>query len=218
MRSNWTMTAIPRFSALLLALFAFLILTPLLPIRFFGLKVVDLTITVVLIVGSLSVEHRRLAPFAWALATPALASAWILYFYPDPAVMLVGLAFRSAFLILLSWVVLQDVLSQKDVTVDTLAGAGCGYLLLGVLWAGLYATLEVVQPGSIALPDGARGLEDASTWFTYFSFVTITTLGYGDITPVTASAGMLAAIEALVGQLYIAVLIARLVGLHAMRD
>jgi hypothetical protein len=131
--------------------------------------------------------------------------------------MLVGLVFRSAFLVFLAWVVLRDVLSQKDVTGDTLAGAACGYLLLGVLWAGLYAMLEVVEPGSITLPEGPAGIEEVSIWFTYFSFVTITTLGYGDMTPVTASAGMLAAIEALVGQLYIAVLIARMVGLHAMK-
>jgi hypothetical protein len=211
------MPDIPRFSALLLALFAFLILTPLLPLRFVGLKVVDVTVTVVLIVGSLSVERRRLVRIAWALAIPALGSAWILYFYPNPALLVVGLSFRSAFLLLLAWVVLRDVLNQREVTGDTLAGAACGYLILGVLWAGFYAMLETLKPGSIVLPEVVKA-DESSTWFTYFSFVTITTLGYGDITPVTTSAGMLAAIEALVGQLYIAVLIARLVGLHAMRD
>ncbi len=222
MESRGSWPHIPRYSALLVALFLFLIVTPLLPLSLRGWRIVDVTISGVLIVGTLSVERRHLVPWAWGLAIPAVLLSGALHFYPSTALLFTSLAFRSTFLMLLFWVVITDVIRQRDITVDTLAGAACGYLLLGVFWAGVYAMLEVARPGSIAAPDyvpnyGGDNAE-LSVWFIYFSFVTLTTLGYGDVTPATAAAGMIAAMEAVFGQLYVAVLIARLVAMHAVSD
>jgi len=72
--------------------------------------------------------------------------------------------------------------------------------------------LERVSPGSFSFPE--KGFRGESMRFEYFSFITITTLGYGDITPVTDKATALALIEAVVGQIYLVVLIAWLVGMH----
>lgn len=116
------------------------------------------------------------------------------------------------------WIVGTRVLGTTRVTGDTLAGAACVYLLLGVLWWGLYAFVEVRAPGSFTgiRPLGV-GVPEHRLDLLYFSFVTLTTLGYGDVVPVSSQARSLAIVEAVTGVLYIAILIARLVGLHGAR-
>ena len=95
---------------------------------------------------------------------------------------------------------------------NRVVGALCIYLLLGVLWAVLFAFVELVEP--TAFLDRGREVGGPIEHFLYYSFVTLTTLGYGDITPVHPVARTLAYLEAVIGQLYIAVLIAGLVGRH----
>ena len=104
---------------------------------------------------------------------------------------------------------LQAVLAGGRVTTNHLLGAMSVYLLLGVTWALVLGTLHRLAPGSFA------GLSTGSpSEFLYFSFVTLATLGYGDITPVNPIARMVVYLEAVVGQLYVAVLIASLVSRH----
>ena len=116
---------------------------------------------------------------------------------------------------------LQYLFSKKRVTPNMIYASLCAYLLMGVLWAVIYSFIDVLQPGAFAgaVGDAANGMEmrfgtGVSVGPIYYSLVTLTTLGYGDIVPATASARMFSAIEAVFGQLYIAVLVARLVGLH----
>ena len=139
-----------------------------------------------------------------------------------------GLAWRGAvlgalFLGFTAVVVLRQTLGGATVTADTIAGAICFYLLLGVIWALIYALIELAHPGSFL--DGGRPVGTATGGrrslvpeLLYLSLVTLSTLGYGDILPVTPQARMLAAIEAIIGPLYLAVLIARLVSLAAPRS
>jgi voltage-gated potassium channel Kch len=102
------------------------------------------------------------------------------------------------------------VLGEGRVDAERICAALCVYLLAGIAFGGLYAALESSAPGSLrGAPTFALG--DA----VYFSFVTLATLGYGDITPAASAARALAVLEAVFGQLYLAVLIARLVGLYA---
>ena len=112
-------------------------------------------------------------------------------------------------------IILWHVLREDKITSDTLFGAVCAYLLIGHTWTTLYMLLEVLHPGSFYVgtaqnPDHMVNISDLS----YFSIVTLTTLGYGDITPVTSTARSFAALEALFGVMYNAILIARLVGLY----
>jgi hypothetical protein len=111
-----------------------------------------------------------------------------------------------------------DVMRAPRVTADTLFAAACIYLVMGLWWARLYLFVEWASPGSYVpgLADGL-GFEVVGEQFVYYSFVTLSTLGYGDVLPVSAVARNLAALEAVIGQLYVAILIGRLVGL-AMRD
>jgi voltage-gated potassium channel Kch len=104
------------------------------------------------------------------------------------------------------------------VDTDHLMAALSAYLLVGVFWGAIYVAVEEGIPGSL-LAAGSRfphGM-DLSDGI-YFSFVTLATLGYGDITPVTPIARGLAVFEAVVGQFYLAVLVARLVGLRTVAE
>jgi len=108
-------------------------------------------------------------------------------------------------------VILRHILMEREVTGDLIMAAACAYFLFGLVWAFIFHLLEVVQQGSFTIPANLR--YDFPT-FLYFSFVTLATLGYGDITPVSPQARSLAVLEAVMGQLYLAVTIARLVGIH----
>src|SRR4029453_733173 len=115
-------------------------------------------------------------------------------------------AIAVLFLLLSVRLGLQVVLARGRVTTNHLLGAMSVYLLLGVTWALVFRILHRVAPGSF------DGLSTGSpSEFLYFSFVTLATLGYGDITPVNPIARTAVYLEAVVGQLYVAVLIASLV-------
>jgi hypothetical protein len=105
---------------------------------------------------------------------------------------------------------------------DKIYGAVCIYLLLGLLWGYAYTILEIARPGSFSFSgqNSPRALVEQSDYrdlereLNYYSYVTLTTLGYGEITPLTGRARQLAWMEAMLGQLFIAITIARLVGTH----
>ena len=109
-------------------------------------------------------------------------------------------------------ILLLNVVAAADVTHDVLSGAIAVYLLMGIAWAVIYVLIEGIEPGSFALGDTASG----TVWdqLLYFSFATLTTLGYGDVLPVTPVARIWAVLESVAGTLFLAVLISRLVGLY----
>jgi hypothetical protein len=156
------------------------------------------------------------------LAVPAFVVAWVRHFVHGRTLSVLFLLLTITFLTFTAVVVLRQVLGRgASVTADTIAGAVCVYLLLGVIWALFYSLLELAHPGSFQV--GGQVLASSSGHsavrpdLLYLSLVTLSTLGYGDVLPITAQARMLAAIEAIIGQLYLAVLIARLIGLEASR-
>jgi hypothetical protein len=104
---------------------------------------------------------------------------------------------------------------QEEVNQDVIGAAIVFYLLMGVMWSIVFEALEYFEPGSFIMGDEYPG--DSRIRFIYYSFVTLTTLGFGDITPVTAKACSLSIIEAIVGQLYLVIQIAWLVGMHISR-
>jgi hypothetical protein len=102
---------------------------------------------------------------------------------------------------------------QEEVTADMIMAAASEYVLIGILFGLLYHLVDMAYPGSFSF----SGLEAIRSWFLYFSFVTLTTTGYGDVIPVSSQARSLATLEAITGQLYIAIAVARLVGLYTVR-
>ena len=107
-----------------------------------------------------------------------------------------------------------QILREQRVTIHVLFATFSIYLILGLFWGSLYTLLNELTPGAFsgALLENAQG--STAHIFNYFSFVTLTTLGYGDITPQTAGASSLCQMEAIVGQFFTAVVIAWLVGMH----
>jgi hypothetical protein len=109
------------------------------------------------------------------------------------------------------------ILGARALTNQLIFAALCMYLLMGLVWSFIYTLLVAIDPESIRLASvvhGEEGVRDVFSEMYYFSFVTLTTLGYGDILPVSQLARSLATMEAILGQLYLAVVIASLVGIQ----
>lgn len=125
---------------------------------------------------------------------------------------------QTAFLIYITSTLVRTVFSARVVDGNILCGAACIYLLVGTVWGFAYTILEIVAPGSFLIvePSNAAAIRlgDQPGWLIYFSFTTLTTVGFGDILPVSANARSLAVLEAVVGQIMLVVMMARLVGLH----
>ncbi len=104
---------------------------------------------------------------------------------------------------------MQHLFTTAQVTWDTILGGISIYFLLGFFWALLFITLHQLQPASFHVPPPGHAM-----YLVYFSFTTLTTVGYGDVVPTSGVAMMLANLESIVGQLFLTVFIARLIGLH----
>ena len=114
---------------------------------------------------------------------------------------------------LVVWRAYTAVMRRQRPVGDRIVGAICVYALIGLAWAKTYEALDGIVPGSFRFPADTAWAVPGLLRYTYFSFVTLATLGYGDVSPVTALAGTLAWMEAVTGQLYLAITVARLVAL-----
>ena len=177
----------------------------------------DVLFSLILISGVMALaESRFVTVLAVLLAVATLAVRWVKIFFPG-----VGLATLDTFLSLsffgiLAGVVLLQVFRKGPITVHRIMGAVVVYLLLGLMWAFAYELIALYQPESFNLgaPPVADGGEDITGRLIYFSYITLTTLGYGDITAVHPVARALAMLEAVIGQLFPAILLARLVSME----
>jgi Ion channel len=180
-----------------------------------GDVIVSILLSLVLLSAVLAVADRKGVFFiALVLAIPAIAGRWINHFRPDlvppPVFLIAGLA-------LIAFVVanlLRFVLRAPSVNTEVLSASISAYLMLGLLWTVAYWLVAQVTPNAFAFNTGTKETMAGFNAF-YFSFITLSTVGYGDITPVSKVARMLAAMEAMTGLLYVAVLIARLVALYS---
>jgi voltage-gated potassium channel len=208
-----------RFSTvqLLIALGLFFISAPFVEEIKGGDLIVSVLFSLVLLAGVLAVaDSKYVFAIALGLAIPAIAGRWINHFRPDlvpPAFFLVAGLFLIAFVVAR---LLRFVLRAPSVTVQVLCASISAYLMLGLMWTMAYWLVDQLTPGgafSFNTNAGTRSM-NGFTGF-YFSFITLSTVGYGDITPVSRIARWLAAMEAMTGLLYVAVLIARLVSLYS---
>jgi hypothetical protein len=111
------------------------------------------------------------------------------------------------FLLLTISLAIRQVLRSGPINANRVIGVICIYLLLGLIWSLFYVLVNVLIPSSFSIQISGNPFEQANH-FLYFSFVTLTTLGYGDISPLGETARALSTIEAILGQLYIAILVA----------
>jgi hypothetical protein len=136
------------------------------------------------------------------------------------AVFPVATSIKTLLFVVVIVVIFKDVLQRREVDMDAVLGACCVYLLLGLVWESVYAVIEWQIPNSFSLPAGSPAagphtdMMSIQAELMYFSLITMTTIGYGDITPVSPPARVLSALQGVVAQLYVAIIIARLVGME----
>jgi hypothetical protein len=186
-------------------------------LKFHRFSTVELLVARVLLSAVLAVADRKGVFFiALVLAIPAIVGRWISHFRPDlvppPVFLVAGLA-------LIAFVVanlLLFVLRAPSVNTEVLCASISAYLMLGLLWTVAYWLVAQVTPNAFAFNTNT-GTKETMVGFNafYFSFITLSTVGYGDIAPVSRIARWLAATEAMTGLLYVTVLIARLVSLYS---
>jgi len=181
----------------------------------FGDLVADLFFSLIIVTGVLTTFRQRWVHlFAIVLAVASLAITWEQNIYPEGSLTILNTALRLIFLGFLLAVLLVQVFGEGPVTAHRIRGAIAVYLLLGGAWALLYHMVALTIPNSFHLPEGlAAGDQALQRILTYFSFTTLTTTGFGDITPVHPMTRTLAMFEALTGQLYLVITMARLVSL-----
>ncbi|MCP4184413.1 MAG: two pore domain potassium channel family protein [Hyphomicrobiales bacterium] len=120
-----------------------------------------------------------------------------------------------AFVLVIIVVMLKDIFSSNEVDLLLIVGSIVLYLLIGLLWGFIYLAIEQSGSGSFTANSMQTiGFYEQTRTFLYYSITTLTTLGYGDIVPVSPPARAMAAMEAVAGQLYLTILVARLVGMH----
>ena len=185
-----------RFGWLLLSLLSLLALTPFVDI--FGWKIPQSRMfsTVVLLAGMHSLRRDPwMFRVGFGLAFFALVAAWLTQQVDLPALIVADFLLTGAFFAMLTVLILSAILAERVVTFDTVLGGLCIYLLLGVLWVSLYSALEYSIPGSFALQGVAvselqSDVQEVHRYpeLLYFSYVTLTTLGYGDLSPKSSGA------------------------------
>jgi hypothetical protein len=174
----------------------------------------DFVFSVLLVSGvAIAWGRRWLFPLAAFVGSVALAVRWMAFFTPTFALQVWAVIWSLATVIVIAVVLLAQVFRSGPVTSYRVQGAIAVYLLFGVGWAHAYHLTELLHPGSFNSTAG--NLDSVVTW-AYYSYVTLSTVGYGDITPVRPIARALSMGEALTGQLYLAVLIARLVAMEVI--
>ena len=171
----------------------------------------------ILITGAIAVSRNRIfrtLVFSWGLLTFILM--WVRYLFPYQTLIFVTNCLALFFLVLLTFLILGQSLREGPTTSHRIMGAVAAYLLVGVIWSLAYylVALRIPEAFSVQGPFASGNRESLQSQLFYFSFVTLTTLGYGDIVAVHPIVRMLVILEGVAGQLFPAILIARLVSLQ----
>jgi voltage-gated potassium channel len=152
---------------------------------------------------------------ALCLLIPAAVLNAMYVFRPEHRIAIPALACTILFLGFTIVSLLRAVIRSEQITHDTIYGSLNVYLLMALAWGSAYLLLETIQPGALSI-DAIRHPNHRIDWYDciFYSFVTLTTIGYGDIVPVTDKARSLSILEAVCGVPYVAILVSRLVGLY----
>jgi hypothetical protein len=210
-----------RYLYLLTVIIALMVLSPLIYHSYWLRIVNNLVLTLVLLAAIYTVkENRRVFITGLILCIPSLIASWI-HFIPGIELhpVLTSL-FQMIFDGYIVFVLLRHIMRSRTVTADLIYGAISVYILLGVFFSAFYVFLDSITPHAIFEYVGGTAdtgdISEAKVF--YYSFVTLTTLGFGDIRPITLAARMFTIIEAMTGVLYSAALIGRMIGLYVAQS
>jgi hypothetical protein len=208
-----------KYFYLLISIVILLLLYPFLEYGDVREALLSILSSVVAITGIYAVSYNKRDLFiALLLGVPTITFELIDIFgveLPHAVIVVFALLF---YLFTLTTIV-SHVFRDEEVTGDTIYGAICVYLLMGVTWTAIFILIEILQPGSYYI-NPPNNPDHILNWFDflYYSYATLTTLGYGEITPISSHARSFAVLETIVGQLFLTILVARLVGLHLTRS
>lgn len=203
-----------NFQYLLVGLLILLLFDPIISVRLekLGDVISEASYLVVLVLGVWTLmNERRSFIVGLTLATLAILMTAVSLYFQSTTALMIDLGIMLVFYVLSLGVALRHIFVDRELTANKLMGSLCVYLLIGVGWSILYAFVYLLTPNAFSNIQGKSGE------LLYYSFVTLTTLGYGDIVPVTPVARTLAYLEAIAGQFYLAVLVAGLVGAYVSR-
>jgi len=204
---------------LLLSVLSFFVLTPLLEGNPTGEAVLVISLYLTLVSATLEVSvKRRLLWGALPLAVSSMVLLVASRSYRTRPLALASDVVLAAFLALVSVALFMYLGRPGAITKGRLFVSVAVYLLMGLGWYVLYGIINTLQPGSFAEAGASLSGKIPASKLLYFSMVSLTTLGYGDIVAVRPAARMLAALEATAGVLYIAITVARLVAGYQISD
>ena len=202
---------------LLWALAGLLVIYPMMADWFLGRLIEQLGTFGVLVTGILAIYKNR-PQIAFTLVTATIALLLGLVHLLRTEILGLTIAWLVSGLVFftsVTWVLARDIFTSRGgATSALLYGAVSVYLLIGLNFANVHFLLETAAPGSYNCGSTQCEFAYQMPAYVYFSFVTLTTMGYSDITPATRIAGVLSYMEAITGQMYVAILMARLVGMH----
>jgi Ion channel len=205
-----------RFSTvkLLLALILLFAVTPFIENLPNG-DMVESALFSLVMIASLRVAGRdsRMLLVAALLFVPAIAAKWLNHFFPTHVPIHYFLVFGIAFIGFVVALLLRFIVRTRRVDANMLSAGVVVYLMLGLLWSLAYMLLAQLLPGSFSFALADSHMDGFNAF--YFSFGTLTTVGFGDITPISKVARTLAVMEAVMGTFYLAILISRLVGMYS---
>lgn len=211
-----------RYGPLLVALLTLCVLAPSLTGDATKGALLDAAMSCIVLTGLYAaVPGRRALVIAFALGCVTLATHRLVTVYHFEPLHVAHYAMTFLILAYTARTILWAVLRDTRVTIETIKGAVCVYLLAGLMWVYAFVMIDITYPGSFRLeltPEGQavghlivrRDLHR----LLYLSFCTLTTVGYGDIVPLRGAAQTACYLEAIAGQIYLTVLVARLVGMH----
>jgi hypothetical protein len=176
-------------------------------------------LSAVILSAIFNVKHNRTVRIiASILAIPTIVLAWLDLAYPGPIFFISNALMTAIFLFICTCSILFDVVLRARVTTETLRGVICAYFMIAFVFAYVYYLIEYIVPGSFHLIGHISSIYDYSHYFSellYFSFVSLLTIGYGDITALKSAGQTFTVMEGIVGQFYIAILVARLVSVYS---
>ena len=204
-----------RIIFLLGAILGLIIGKPLLAGFFKYRYIPDVLLTIIFVAAIHAISQNRKHIFiSLILVLPMFAGIWSYYWLQSIVIVMAAQICGVFFVGYAIMCLIRFILNEKEVTKEIIYASVVVYLLLAITWAFVYLILEFFHQGSFSYPAGQ--IPDFFH-FLYFSFVTITTLGYGDVLPLTQEASALAILEAVTGQMYLVVVVAWLVGMHVSR-
>ena len=206
---------------LTLALVLTVILHPIME-TLFGANMMNVLLTLLLLAGLRAISgHRWLFRIMGAVVLPVLAANWVVdNLQSAPVVEWLTSIVTQLFLLVVMGTVFWDVIKARKVTADVIFGSVAVYLLVGVVMAMVYQLINTIDPGTVIASVTADVTTRTAAFdqFLYFSFITLTSVGFGDLSPLGQYARSFAVFEGVVGQLYLAILVARLVGAHLAQE